>query len=135
MKLRIPPAIIFSLVITFALLAPRAASAQERLCDPSFENCLWPTLDLIRAETSGIDVELYMIEHTQLADEIIARYNAGVPVRLIVEPRADLKFPMNQTLLDKFKAAGIPMRYKLGDGIIHAKAIVFGGLKKVIFTG
>src|ERR1051325_2539876 len=128
-------ALIFTFAIFFTLVAPRAASAQERLCDPSFENCLWPILDLIRAETQGIDVELYMIEHTQLADEIIARYNAGVPVRLVVEPRADLKFPLNQSLLDKFQAAGIPMRYKLGDGIIHAKAIVFAGLKKVVFTG
>src|ERR1041385_9009632 len=135
MKPRIRLALIFSLAIFFALLAPSVASAQERLCDPSFENCLWPTLDLIRAETKGIDVELYMIEHTQLADEIIARYTAGVPVRLIVEPRADLKFPGNQPLLDKFQAAGIPMRYKLGDGIIHAKAMIFSGQNKVLFTG
>ena len=85
MKTRIRLALIFSFAISFALVAPRAASAQERLCDPSFENCLWPMLDLIRAETTGIDVEMYMIEHTQLADEIIARYNAGVPVRLSVD--------------------------------------------------
>ena len=135
MRSQIRLALIFSLALTFGLLASPSASAQERLCDPSFENCLWPTLDLIRAENTGIDVELYMIELTQLADEIIARYNAGVPVRLVVEPRADLKFPNNQPLLDKFKAAGIPMRYKLGDGIIHAKAIVFAGQKKVLFTG
>lgn len=127
--------LIFSFVITIALFAPRVSSAQERLCDPSFENCYWPLLDLIRAENSGLDVAFYMIELPELADTIIARYQAGVPVRLIVEPRADLKFPMNQPLLDKFKAAGIPMRYKLGDGIIHAKEIVFAGQNKVVFTG
>src|ERR1051326_1033963 len=96
MKPAIRLAFILSFAITFFVLASPTASAQERLCDPSFENCLWPTLDLIRAENTGIDVELYMIELTQLADEIIARYNAGVPVCLIVEPRADLKFPNNQ---------------------------------------
>jgi hypothetical protein len=32
-----------------------------------------------------------------------------VPVRITVEPRANAKFPGNQTLLEKFKAAGIPM--------------------------
>src|ERR1041385_2243415 len=135
MKSRIHLALIFSLAIAFALVAPSTASAQERLCDPSFENCLWPMLDLIRAETQGIDVELYMIELPQLADEIIARYNAGVPVRFVGEPRADLKFPNNQPLLDKFQAAGIPMRYKLGDGMIHPKEIVFAGQNKVVFTG
>src|SRR6185369_10009228 len=119
----------------FAFLAPAATPAQERLCDPSFENCYWPILDLVRAETTGIDVAFYMIELPGLADEIIARHQAGVPVRLIVEPRAALKFPMNQPLLDKFKAAGIPMRYKLGDGIVHVKLAIFAGQRKVVFTG
>jgi hypothetical protein len=90
MKPAIRIAFVFLLVVTFALLAPRVSSAQERLCDPSFENCYWPLLDLIRAETTGIDVTLYMIEIPGLADEIIARYEKGVPVRLIVEPRANL---------------------------------------------
>ena len=135
MKSQLRLTLVFSFAIVFALLAPRVSLAQERLCDPSFENCYWPLLDLVRAETNEIDVTLYMIELPELADTIIARYQAGVPVRLIVEPRADLKFPMNQPLLDKFQAAGIPMRYKLGDGIVHAKLIIFAGQNKVVFTG
>ena len=135
MKSQTRLAFVISLAIAFAFLAPAATPAQERLCDPSFENCYWPILDLVRAETTGIDVAFYMIELPGLADEIIARHQAGVPVRLIVEPRAALKFPMNQPLLDKFKAAGIPMRYKLGDGIVHVKLAVFAGQRKVVFTG
>ncbi len=38
-------------------------------------------------------------------------------------------------MIDKFKAAGIPMRYKLGDGIIHVKLALFAGQNKVVFTG
>jgi len=38
------------LAISFSLLPPTRTSAQERLCDPSFENCYWPLLDLVRAE-------------------------------------------------------------------------------------
>src|SRR5690349_13880570 len=130
---RLPLALV--LAVIFALLLPATAPAQERLCDPSFEDCYSPLLDLVRNENNGLDVAFYMIELPTLADAIIARYQAGVPVRLIVEPRADVKFPMNQPLLDKFQAAGIPMRYKLGDGIIHAKEIVFAGQNKVVFTG
>ena len=108
---------------------------QERLCDPSFEDCYTPLIQLINAETVGIDMSFYMIELPGLADAVIARHRAGVPVRLIVEPRGNLKFPMNQPIIDQFKAAGIPMRYKLGDGIIHVKLMLLAGQNKVVFTG
>src|SRR6185369_5573426 len=125
----------FWLIIGFIFLTCQSSPAQERLCDPSFENCYAQILDLVRKETVGIDIAFYMIELPGLTDEVIARHNAGVPVRLIVEPRGNLKFPMNQPLLDKFKAAGIPMRYKLGDGIIHIKEMLLAGQNKVVFTG
>ena len=121
-------------LILFTVLSP-TARAQERLCDPSFENCYWPMLDLVARETSGIDMTFYMIEFPGLVDDVIARHRAGVAVRFIVEPRANLKFPGNQPLLDKFIAAGIPMRYKLGDGILHVKEMIFAGQKKVLFSG
>ncbi|HZI48774.1 MAG TPA: phospholipase D-like domain-containing protein, partial [Pyrinomonadaceae bacterium] len=125
----------FWVIVLFCLLTPQSTSAQERLCDPSFEDCYSPLLQLINSETVGIDMSFYMIELPGLADAVIARYKAGVPVRLVVEPRGDVKFPMNQPILDKFQAAGIPMRYKLGDGIIHVKLLLCSGQNKVVFTG
>jgi len=121
-------------LLVFFLLGVQLVTAQERLCDPSFEDCYTPLLQTVQAETAGIDVALYMIELPGLADAIISRYQAGVPVRLTVELRASAKFPLNQTLLDRFKAAGIPMRYKLGDGIVHAKMLLFAGQNKVVFS-
>src|SRR5215467_7935822 len=122
------------LLFGFILISAQVSSAQERLCDPSFEDCYTPLIQTVQAETAGIDVALYMIELPGLADAIIARYQAGVPVRLTVELRASAKFPQNQLLLDRFKAAGIPMRYKLGDGIVHAKMLLFAGQNKVVFS-
>ena len=116
------------------LLSYHSASAQERLCDPSFEDCYTPLLNAIQAETGGIDFAFYWIELPDVADAIIRRYQAGVPVRIIVEPRASLKIPANQTLLDRFRAAGIPMRYKLGDGILHSKMLLLAGQNKVVFS-
>ena len=117
------------------LLSASPAFSQERLCDPSFEDCYTPLLNAVRAETTGIDMAFYWIELPDLADAIIKRFQAGVPVRLTVEPRASLKFPTNQTLLDRFQAAGIPMRYKLGDGIVHSKMLLLAGQGKVVFSG
>src|SRR5687768_10032306 len=101
---------IFCLVLGCYLVAAPRSLAQERLCDPSFEDCYTPLLQLIGNETVGIDMHFYMIELPGLVDAVIARHRAGVPVRITVEPRANLKFPENQPLLDRFKAAGVPMR-------------------------
>ena len=122
------------LIFACILLTSLSAQAQERLCDPAFEDCYAPLLKAVQTETVGIDFAFYWISLPGLADAIIRRYQAGVPVRLIVEPRANLKFPDNQTLLDRFQAAGIPMRYKLGDGIVHAKMMLFAGQNKVVFS-
>jgi PLD-like domain len=122
------------LIAGLMLLACRPSFAQERLCDPSFEDCYTPLLQAVQAETAGIDVAFYWIELPGLADAIISRHQAGVPVRITVEPRASLKFSGNQPLLDRFKAAGIPMRYKLGDGIVHAKMLLLAGQNKVVFS-
>jgi phosphatidylserine/phosphatidylglycerophosphate/cardiolipin synthase-like enzyme len=118
----------------FMLLSCHSVSAQERLCDPSFEDCDTPLLRAVQAETVAIDFAFYGLELPGLADAIIQRYQSGVQVRLTVEPRGDPKFPQNQTLLDRFQAAGIPMRYKLGDGILHAKMLLLAGQNKIIFS-
>jgi phosphatidylserine/phosphatidylglycerophosphate/cardiolipin synthase-like enzyme len=123
-----------ALIIGLLLLTCQASSAQERLCDPAFEECYKPLLQHIAAETAGIDAAIYIIEFPALADALISRYQAGVPVRLIVEPRSGLRLPVNQQILDRFKAAGIPMRYKVDDAIVHAKTVLLAGQNRVIFS-
>src|SRR5688500_13092385 len=89
----------FVFVLWFAsvcLLASPSTPAQERLCDPSWEFCYDQIRQLVRSETVGIDMAFYMIELPGLVDEVIARHNAGVRVRLVVEPRGSIKFPQNQ---------------------------------------
>ena len=126
---------VFWLAITVWILPVQSVSAQERLCDPSFEYCYGQIQEWVRNETVGIDMDFYMIELPNLVDDIIARHKAGVRVRIVVEPRANLKFPQNQPLIDKLNAAGVPLRYKLGDGIIHVKYALFAAQNKVLFTG
>src|SRR6476659_5422596 len=99
----------FWLCFACILLTSLSLQAQERLCDPSFEDCYTPLLKAVQAETVGIDIAFYWIELPGLADAIISRYQTGVPVRITFEPRASLKFPQNQPILDRFQAAGIPM--------------------------
>jgi len=131
---RVRPARLFWFITGIILLIFQSSTAQERLCDPSFEDCYKPLLQAVQAETAGIDMAFYVIQLPELADAIISRHRAGVPVRITVERRASLKWPDNQTLLDRLKAAGIPMRYKLAGGIVHSKMLLLAGQNLVVFS-
>jgi HKD family nuclease len=109
------------------------AHAAESLCDSSFQDCRSPLISLIRAETVGIDVGFWFMEDQRYVSEIIARKNAGVPVRLIVDPTANPTYPLNATSLNSFANAGIPMVKKVGGGIMHFKMMLFAGQNIVEF--
>ena len=126
-------------VAAFAFLsvisAPVAATAQERLCDTQYEDCRAPLLELIRRETAGIDVALWFIEDARYANELIKRHQAGVPVRVLVDLRANNSKRLNETILAQLRDGGIPMRHKFGGGdILHFKMMLFHGQNIVEFS-
>jgi hypothetical protein len=118
----------------FVLAAPLVASAQERLCDPQYEDCRAPIIDLIRNERVGIDVAFWFMEDARYVTELIARHNAGVPVRILVDQRANASKRLNQTMLEALKAGGIPMRDKYRGDILHFKMMLFQGQNMVEFS-
>ncbi|HSE96697.1 MAG TPA: phospholipase D-like domain-containing protein, partial [Blastocatellia bacterium] len=117
------------------LFAPRPAVSQEVLCDTAFEDCRQPLWNLIDAETVGIDVAFWFMQDTSYANKIIAKWNAGVPVRVLVDPRANPIYGGNEQVLNMFRNAGIPMRYNTTGGILHWKMMLFAGQNKVEFSG
>jgi hypothetical protein len=122
-------------VLGFLLLLTPRSLAQERLCDSSFEDCRQPLWNLIDAETQQIDAAFWFMQDHSYADKIIAKFRAGVRVRLIVDPRANPTYSGNAQILSDLQAAGIPMRFKVGDGILHNKIMIFSGQGKVEFSG
>ena len=104
------------------------------LCDSSFENCRTPILNMIKAETAGIDVSFWFMTDTQYSTEIIKRWNAGVPVRVLLDLRADANYPSNATVRQSLIAAGIPIRHKMTTGINHWKMILYAGQAKMHFS-
>ncbi|HEU4768970.1 MAG TPA: phospholipase D-like domain-containing protein, partial [Pyrinomonadaceae bacterium] len=121
-------------VILLASLSGTAQS-QERLCDTAFEDCRAPLWSLIDNETVGIDIAYWFMQDTSIANKVIARHQAGVPVRILVDPRANPTYAGNEQILNQFKNAGIPMRYKNGGGILHWKMMLFVGQNQVEFSG
>lgn len=123
------------LLASFVSVAPARAQVvtQEWLCDSSIEDCRQTLIDLIRAETIGIDVAFWFMEDSRYANEVIARWQAGVPVRVLVDPKANASYPLNVNHLNMLKNAGIPMRQPISR-YFHWKSMVFAG-QNVVQTG
>jgi len=76
-------------VLLLCCILPRRAAAAETLCDSSFTNCRTPLLTLIDNEKIGIDVGFWFMEDQRYVSHLISRWNAGVPVRVLMDPRAN----------------------------------------------
>jgi regulation of enolase protein 1 (concanavalin A-like superfamily) len=123
------------LFLTICGLWSSPAAALERICDPAHEDCRAPLLNLINTETQGIDVAFWFMEDARYSAAIIARWNQKVPVRVLVDPRANPGVPANAEILQKLKDAGIPMRKRVTSGILHWKTMIFAGHRTVEFSG
>jgi hypothetical protein len=128
----------------FLLLLIPSASATERLCDVSFEDCRAPLLQLIQKENQEIDVAFWFMDDTNIESALIAAKNRGVFVRMLVDPRADEGHPTNMAILQCFAsgsscptplAVPFPMRQRVANGILHWKMMLFSGQGTVEFSG
>ena len=111
------------------------ASAQHQMCEPAAEDCRQILIDYIRAETVGLDVAFWFMEDPWLASEVINRWKANVPVRILMDTEANSPNPKNALRLAEFEAAGIPMRERVASGILHWKMMLFAGQNLVQFSG
>jgi len=109
----------------------------EWLCDASYQNCRTPLLNLINNETVGLDVAFWFMQDTRYETAIIARWNAGVPVRVLVDPQANPTYVGNAQVIADLAAAGIPIRMRkpTAPGILHWKMMLFAGQNIVEFSG
>lgn len=124
-----------SVFLLVFITAAMQVQAQERLCDTANEDCRTRLWALIDAETVGIDVAFWFMQDDSYATKLVNRFKAGVPVRVLVDPRANSSAPGNAAVLDKLRAAGIPMRYKVAEGILHWKMMLFAGQNMLEFSG
>jgi hypothetical protein len=128
-------AAVVGLLLTIVFGHASAAGAADRLCDPAHEDCRDILVRTIRNEFVGIDVAFWFMEDQWYANELIAKWRAGVRVRVLVDTRANASYPRNGPILDLLRAAGIPMRERFTGGILHWKMMLFSGQGIVQFSG
>jgi hypothetical protein len=128
------------IVLAFAamLLLVVPSATAEQLCDSAFQDCRAKLLAYINAERIGVDIGFNLWEEPEstrpLLSAVIARHRAGVRVRVIAELRRNKTNPLNAAVIDQLKAAGIPIRYKVGGGIFHWKMFHFAGQQVAEFA-
>ena len=119
-----------------ALLVAICGTARaDQLCDPAFQDCREPLLNLIRAEQTGIDVAFWFMEDTRYSAELVRKAAQGVPIRVLVDPRANAGHPINGDVIAHLASAGIPIRIKSGGPILHWKLMLFAGQGQLEFSG
>jgi phosphatidylserine/phosphatidylglycerophosphate/cardiolipin synthase-like enzyme len=115
----------------FAFSIPSRA---DQLCDPAFQNCRAQLVSLIQNEQVGIDVAFWFMKDETYAIELIQRFRAGVRVRVLMDTEGNTENPQNALRLAELQAAGIPMRERVGSGILHWKTMIFAGQNIVQFS-
>jgi hypothetical protein len=128
------PSLLFVFVLCGCILP---ASASERLCDASFEDCRAPMLKLIQQENVEIDVAFWFIDDPAIGSALTKKIQAGVKVRMLVDPRSEDAHSGNTSILQQFAALTppVPMRKRIASSILHWKMMLFAGQGIVEFSG
>jgi hypothetical protein len=71
--------------------------------------CRTPLLDLIRDERVGIDGAFWFMEDARYTAALDRKIAEGVPVQVLVHPRANSSYPLNADRLRELRDARIPM--------------------------
>jgi hypothetical protein len=93
---------------------------------PDFNNRL---VTEINNEPSSVSMVIYRLTVDSITDALLQRWQAGVSVRLIVEPSQYLnrqwpEFWLTHANVDRLWAAGVPILQRAHDGLTHMKTLV-----------
>ena len=118
-----------------ASISAQPLAPQQRLCDPTYQDCRADILTYIQQETVGIDMAFWMMTDARYSNALVAAAQRGVRIRLLMDPRCADAHEACQPQNDQLAAAGIPMRKRITSGILHWKMILFEDQGQVEFAG
>src|SRR5258705_13872290 len=75
--------------------APPTPAAADQFCEARLTNCRTDLIAFINREAIGLDIGMEEMTDPLIADAVIARFQARVPVRMIVEPKRNKTEPRN----------------------------------------
>lgn len=120
---------------SMVLVAAATAYAQETLCDASRQNCRVPLIELIDNESASIDVGVWFIKDGRIPAALIRARSRGVPVRMIMDTRANTAYTGHAQYIADMAAAGVQMRRRTAGDICHWKLMIFEDQHVVQWSG
>jgi phosphatidylserine/phosphatidylglycerophosphate/cardiolipin synthase-like enzyme len=66
-------------------------------------------IDAINAATTSVHVTMYLLTDTDVLNALVARHNAGVEVKIVLNQRFDTPGNPNQITFDQLQHAGVPV--------------------------
>lgn len=116
------------MTISTARLEPNNAMPADLIWGqgPDFNNRL---VQEINNESSAIKFVIYRLTVDNITNALVSKFQAGVPMQLIVEPAEYLnrkwpEFWLTHANLDKLWAAGVPIKQRQHNGLTHMKMLV-----------
>jgi hypothetical protein len=93
---------------------------------PDFNNRL---VTEINREQTSLQFVIYRLTVDNITNALLAKFQSGVPMKLLVEPNEYLnrkwpEFWLSHANIDKLWAAGIPIKWRIHDGLTHMKTLV-----------
>jgi hypothetical protein len=93
---------------------------------PDFNNRL---VQEINNEHTFLQFVIYRVTVDNITNALLAKFQSGVPMQLLVEPNEYLnrkwpEFWLTHANLDKLWAAGVPIKWRIHDGLTHMKTLV-----------
>src|SRR5258708_3210239 len=129
-------AAVVGLCFTTRPASAQPLAPQERLCDPTFQDCRADILTYIQQETVEIDMGFWMMTDARYSNALVAAWQRGVKIRLLMDPRCGAAHTACNAQNDQLQLAGIPMRNRVTTtGILHWKVVIFAGQGQIEFAG
>ena len=96
---------------------------------PDGPNIIDPMIAEINAENTAIDMVSYRLTVPTLTDALVRKKQAGVSVRVFIEPtqyrnNAFPEYWLVRNEADKLWVAGIPIKIRTHDGLTHMKTLI-----------
>ncbi|HUK35377.1 MAG TPA: phospholipase D-like domain-containing protein, partial [Vicinamibacterales bacterium] len=93
---------------------------------PDFNNRL---IQEINDEQAHVDLVVYRLEVPALAQALMNKFNAGVPLRVLVDPNqyTNILYPeywLTHAYMDQVFMAGIPVKQTVHQGVTHMKTLI-----------